>query len=440
MRRNTRRIRIAVALYLAGLPAIAAAAGLADIVRLARSSDAAYAMAIASTEAGREKRIQGRAGLLPTVSLTANQRYNRDLSATAVAPREYDSRAWTVSVTQPLWRKANLDALELGELQALLAEQQLRLAEQDLLLRVAKAYFDVLQAQDALSALGAQKAAFAQQLAQATRAYEVGLAPITDVNEAKARHDLTAAQEIAAGNDLEVKRRTLEKSIDRELPALAGPDAEALVEPLPSAEAQALAERAAQDALRVAIGVTGERIAQREAQRQRAAHQPSLDLVASHGRTRNANFSLFGPTDLRQSAIGVEFALPIYQGGAIDSRVREALAMLERARQELTDARRQAKLDGRQALLGVQSGVALQQALREALRSAQEQVRSTRRGFEVGLRSRVDVLNAEQQLHATRRDLAASRYQTLMAALQLKAAAGVLGDDAIAAIDAMLRE
>ena len=114
--------------------------------------------------------------------------------------------------------------------------------------------------------------------------------------------------------------------------------------------------------------------------------------------------------------------------------------MLERARQELTESRRQATLEGRQALLGVQSGIALQQALREALRSAQEQVRSTRRGFEVGLRSRVDVLNAEQQLHATRRDLAASRYQTLMAALQLKAAAGTLGDDAIAAIDSMLRE
>ena len=222
-------------------------------------------MAVAATDAGREKYIQGRAGLLPAVSLTANQRYNRDLSAGAFAPREYDSRAWSVSVTQPLWRKANLDALALGELQALLAEQQLQLAEQDLLLRVAKAYFEVLQAQDALSALGAQKTAFAQQLAQATRAYEVGLAPITDVNEAKARHDLTVAQEIAAGNDLEVKRRTLEKSIDRELPPLAGPDPEALIEPLPATEARALAERAARDALRVAIGVTGERIAQREA-------------------------------------------------------------------------------------------------------------------------------------------------------------------------------
>ena len=420
-----------------GVPAVGAA-NLGAILEMARAADAQYAAARAAADAGREKRPQGRSGLLPAVSVSGNRRYNHDISSSYAEPRDYNSRAWSVSMNQPLYRKVNYEAWAQGELQALLAEQQLLLAEQELLLRVAKGYFDVLQAQDVLAAVGSQKQALAQQLAQATRSYQVGLAPITDVNEAQARYDLTIAQEIAARNDLEGKRRVLEKAIDRDLPPLAGLDPEAGIDLLAPEQQVALAERAADDALQVAIGMTTEQVARRELTKQSAAHLPSLDLVVSHGQTRNANYVNFGPTNLRQSSVGVELSMPIYQGGAVASRVREAAANLERARQELANARRQARLEARQALLGVQSGSALHQALRQALKSGEAQVRSTTRGLEVGVRARVDVLNAEQQLHATRKDLAASRYQTLLAALQLKAAAGVLGDADLRALDALL--
>ena len=418
----------------------ALAANLGALVDLARAGDAQYAAARAAADAGRERRVQGRAGLLPAVNLSGNQRRNHDYSSAYAGPGDYTSSNWALTVNQPLLRKANLEAYAQGELQSLLAEQQLKLAEQELLLRVAKGYFDVLQAQDALAAVGAQKQAFAQQLAQAKRSYEVGLAPITDVNEAQSRYDLTLAQEIAAANDLEVKRRVLEKSISAPLPPLALLDPAAGIDILGAEQAGNLAERAAEEALPVAIGRTAEQVARRELGKQAAGHLPTLDLVLSVGEARNANYGAFGGTNTHQSSVGVELALPLYQGGAVGSREREAAANLQRARHELANAQQQARLDARQAMLGVQSGSALHRALQQALQSSELQVKTTQRGFEVGVRNRVDVLNAEQQLYATRKDLAAARYQTLLAGLQLKAAAGQLTEQDLRAIDALLKE
>ena len=420
----------------------AAAANLGAVFEMARGADALYAAQVAAAAAGREKSPQGRALLLPSVNLTGNSNWNRDHSTSYPGAADYQSGAWALSLTQPLLRIANVKAYQQGELQALLADQQLKLAEQDLLIRVSKSYFDVLLAQDVLASVGAQKGAFAQQLAQARRSFEVGTAPITDVNEAQSRYDLTLAQEIASRNDLEVKRRILEKSIARELPTLAPLDPEASVDILPGDVQNALAARASTDALQVAVGITVEEVAQREVGRQQAGHLPTLDLVASTGENRNVNYQGVSGrgVNTHQTIVGVNLTLPIYQGGAVDSRVREAAANLDRAQQELTNARRQAQLDAHEALLGVQSGSAMHQALRQALSSSEAQVRSTRRGLEVGLRTRVDVLNAEQQLYATKKDLAASRYETLMAGLKLKAAAGVLTEQDLRALDSLLKE
>jgi outer membrane protein len=170
------------------------------------------------------------------------------------------------------------------------------------------------------------------------------------------------------------------------------------------------------------------------------AHWPTLDLVAASRNDTGVNATPFGSNQTRQNSLGVELNVPIYQGGAISSRVREALADQQRAEQELHNAERQAELDARQALLGVRSGSALTLALRQALTSSETQLKSTQRGLQVGVRTRVDVLNAEQQLFATRKDLAAARYRTLVSALQLKAAAGVLQDTDVRAMDALLTE
>ncbi len=411
------------------------AANLGEIHALARAHDARYAAAREAWRAGQEKLPQGRAGLLPSLSLSANLRRNDTSNA------DYTSRSYGLSLSQPIYRRQNLESWEQAKLLVLRAEQELAVAEQDLMLRVARAYFDVLLAEDTLRTVRAQKQAIAEQLAAARMSFDVGTATITDTHEAQARFDLVTAQEIAALNDLDVARRALEKLINREAPALARLDEQARL-PLPQPnDMEVWVSQAERDGLAVALQRTALEIAQREVARQRGGHHPTLDLAASYSDNRNVAIGGGGVTgNTRSGMVGIEFALPLYQGGATQSRVRESLALRDKAQFDLDEARRQARLDARQAFLGVLSGDARVRALEQALVSSQAQLRSTTLGLEVGVRTRVDVLNAQQQLFTTRRDLAAARYQTLISGLQLKAAAGSLTVEDLHAVDALLRE
>lgn len=423
-----------------GFAAQAQTARLGDILNMARTTDAQYAAARASADSAREKLPQALAGLRPNVNLTYSQKNNEDNSTAYSGAVSYEATSTVLSLNQPLYRPINFANKEQAEFQVQLADQQLALAEQELLLRVSRGYFDVLQAQDDLAAATAQKDALVQQLAQAKRSFEVGTVPVTDFNEAQSRHDLAVAQEIASRNDLEGKKNVLEKSLARPLPVLARLGAKANTELLSAEQQRALMERAAQTALQVAIAHSALRVAEREVAKRDAAHLPTLDLVLATRNDTGVNATPFGRSQTRQNSVGVELAVPLYQGGAITSRAREAMAEQLRAEQELSNAQRQAELDARQALLGVQSGSALTQALRQALNSSETQLKSTQRGLQVGVRTRVDVLNAEQQVYATRKDLAAARYRTLVSALQLKAAAGALQDEDVRAMDALLAE
>lgn len=430
------RLLLALSLLSAALQAPLAAT-LGEVYEMARGSDPQFAAARAAALAGREKSVQGRAGLLPSVSLGGTLRSTHEVGGLAGEPvRDYTTHNWNLSANLPVLRRANVEAWRQGELQAQLADQQLRLAGQDLLLRVAKGYFEVLQAHEVLASTGAQRTAFAQQLTQARRAFEVGMAPVTDVNEAQARSDLSVAQEIAARNDIELKRSVLEKSIARAVPPLAGLDEQAAAALHGEAQLQAWLAQAPESALPVAVAQTAEQVARREVARQQAGHLPTVDLVLSYN--DNAASRFIAPGNSRQTAVGFEVSVPLYQGGGTDSRIREAVANLERARQDLANARAQARLDANQAYLGVLSGQALHQALRQAQTSGEVQVRSIQRGFEVGTRTRSDVLNATQQLFATRKDLAVARYQTLVAGLQLKAAAGLLSEADLLGMDRLL--
>ncbi len=410
------------------------AANLGEIHALARAHDARYAAAREAWRAGQEKLPQGRAGLLPSLNLSANLRHNDTSNA------EYTSRSYGLSLSQPIYRRQHLESWEQAKLLGLRAEQELAVAEQELMLRVARAYFDVLLAEDALSTVRAQKQAIAEQLAAARMSFDVGTATITDTHEAQARFDLVTAQEIAAVNDLEVARRALEKLINREAPALARLDEQARL-PMPQPnDMNAWVTQAERDGLAVALQRTALEIAQREVARQRGGHHPTVDLTASYSDNRNVAIGGGVTGNTRSGMVGIEFALPLYQGGATQSRVRESLALRDKAQFDLDEARRQARLEARQAFLGVLSGDARVRALEQALVSSQAQLRSTTLGLEVGVRTRVDVLNAQQQLFTTRRDLAAARYQTLINGLQLKAAAGSLAVEDLHAVDALLRE
>lgn len=419
-----------------GVPA-AHAANLSDVYRDALAYDAQYAAARAALKAGQEKTAQGRAGLLPQVSANGNLRYNDVDSSLPGGDAEYDSNGIGINALQPLFRKQNQVQYEQAKNQTRIAEMQFKVAEQDLILRVAQAYFDVLQSQDNIAFINAQKAAISEQLASAKRNFEVGTATITDTHEAQARFDLAVAQEIAEQNTLNIRLRALEKLIGKPAGAL-----DTLVEPAQlKTEVGSIdewAERASKGNLQTEIQRLAKAIADQEIERNRAGHYPTLDAVAGYTVNNNQNFGT-QQVDTRTASIGLELNLPIYQGGLVSSQVREAVANQEKARQDLEAASRDASLSARQAWLNVNSGAARVRALEQALVSTQAQLDSTKLGLSVGVRTGLDVLDADQQVLSARRDLAGARYAYLLSGLSLKAAVGSLGPDDLAAIDQYLK-
>ena len=215
-----RPLSLAIAL---ALTPVAHAENLSALFQQAQAYDAQYAAARAALQAGQEKSVQGRAGLLPSVTLGGNVQRN-NVTGT-FRESTFTSDGYALNATQPLFRKQNWVQYEQSKEQVRIAEMQFKAAEQDLILRVAQAYFDVLQSQDTIAFIEAQKAAITEQLASAKRNFEVGTATITDTNEAQARYDLAVAQEIAEQNTLNIRLRALEKLIGKppgELDALAG--------------------------------------------------------------------------------------------------------------------------------------------------------------------------------------------------------------------------
>ena len=435
--------------FLAGA---AQAADLMSVYHDAVGHDASFAAAKASLDAGRQKYPQGRAGLLPTIGVSANTTWNETKSTLLTSPSmvesaDYNSHGWTASLTQPLFRWQNWATYKQGELAVAQAEAQFSAARQDLILRVAQAYFDVLLAQDALAVSQAQKVAISQQLESAKRNFEVGTATITDTNEAQARYDLSTATVLAADNDLRVKRQTLQTITGNEPDALKTLKAGVLIgRPQPD-DIDQWAQTAQTGNLTVAQAQAGMEIASREVGKQRAGHLPTLDVVATYGKT-NSGFGTLVPTatgltgvgmDTTNKTVGLQLAVPIFAGGYVVAKTDEAVALLDKAQADLDNARRQAALAARQAYLGVTSGLSQVTAYEAAVVSSQASLDSNKLGYEVGIRINIDVLNAQSQLYDTREKLMKARLDTLMAQLKLKAAAGNLADDDLVAINGLLQ-
>jgi outer membrane protein len=420
------------------VPLIAAADNLLEVYRDAQRYDAVYAGARYALEAGREKLPQGRSLLLPTLNLTASVTKTRiDSTARdpATAPnlnflRPPHAENYTLTFTQPVFRLQNWYQYEQGGQQVRQAEATFGQASQDLIVRVSQAYFDVLAAQDTLALVRAQKAAISEQLAQAKRNFEVGTATITDTHEAQARFDLIVAQEIAALNDLENKRRALQALTGKEYGELTPLRGEVRLMPPNPNDMQAWVDLAEKQSYAVMLQEATTEIARLEAKRSFAAHLPTLDFIATYGKTGQTG-TLTSPvgSDVTTAQIGLQFAVPLYQGGAIDSREREAAALHQKSKEDLENARRQTALTARQTYLAVINGIAQVGALEQALVSSQSALDSNKLGYEVGVRINIDVLNAQQQLFSTRRDLANARYIAILNQLRLKAAAGSLRDE-----------
>lgn len=423
---------------------------LRDIYAAAQQNDPVFAAARAARAAAGERVPQARALFLPSLSANANTTYNdADIqydSPTSIggipitsATRRYNSNGYGLSLNQPVFRAQNFPTYRQAQLQVDQADLQLRAASQDLILRVAQAYFDVLLAENNVALVEAQKQAITQQWEQAKRGFELGTVTITDTNEAQARLDLVISQEIAARNDLEIRRQALMLLTGQPPQPLA--PLRPGIEPQPPVpnDMQAWVQRAEEQNFQLGIQARTAGIADAEVTRNRAGHLPTFDIVGSYSDTSAGASTLTGVgSDTQATSISLQMELPLFQGGAQVSRVREALANRSRAQQDLEQARRQTTLSARQSFLGVANGVAQVRALEQALVSSEVSLKSNQVGFEVGVRTSVDVLNAQQQLFNARRDLAQAWHSYLLSRLRLHANAGSLSEQHLDEINALL--
>jgi outer membrane protein len=419
------------------LPA-AEAEDLVQIYHEAVANDPTLASARATWLATQENVPQARANLLPSVTLAANATetnfYERLHTDPAVSvTQNFPQYQYTVTASQPLYRKQNVVALDQARQTLSQSDYVLSSAQQDLIIRVAQAYFDVLLARFTIELTESQKAAVSENLAQAKRNFEVGTATITDTNDAQAKYDQITAQEIAARNDFDNKVAALRAIIGRQPKELRRFEAKYDPQPPTPNALDVWIDAALHDNSQVRIAQSNYDIAVLEVDRQRAGHYPTLDLVASFnqgyaGAGTQVTISSFVANDTRQGQIGVQLNVPLYLGGSIESKVRQAVAGQEKARQDLEAARRAAELLAQTAFTGVTSGAAQISAFKQALVSAQVSYDSTKLGLEVGVRTNLDVLNQQQQVYQTRFNLAQSYYNFILSSLKLKQAVGTLSE------------
>lgn len=423
------------------LAAPAQAQSLVELLNAARSYDAPWQSAKAQLDASISRADQARAGLLPSAALSGG--VSRSLTKISRPPMQLNQTTQNVGInaSQPLYRPANRITLQQGLRGVDVAQAQLDAATQDLLVRVSQGYFDVLAAQDTLTFVQAQKAAVSEQLAAAKRNFEVGTTTITDSREAQARYDLVRAQEIAAENDLRVKKLALDQLV-----GLTGTQPRPLAQPvpLPLVQPDNAADwvQQAQDGqplLRQAALALD--VAKLETQKAETGHLPTVDLQAGYNIQRSPNGTQLLPgldTRANSASVGVALNMPLFAGFAIQNRVKETLALEEKARADLENLRRNVAQNTRAAFYGVQSGLGQVKALEAAEASSQSALEANQLGYQVGVRINIDVLNAQSQLFQTKRDLAQARYNVLLGTLKLRQAAGTLEEADVQAIDALL--
>ncbi|MDK9716591.1 MAG: TolC family outer membrane protein [Trichlorobacter sp.] len=415
-------------------------ADLAQLYQTAKVNDPTFSAARATRDAAEEKYYQGRSGLLPSVTLSGNVNWHdqdvRDRTANTTAHNSYDSYGYNLNLTQPLFRWQNWVGFNQSKLLVSQADLVYRQAEQELILRLAQAYFDVLYASENLQAVHALQKAIDSQLQRSRNAFEVGVGIQTDVFEAESRYDLALAQVASAETDLAIRRQALQlitgQPVDKLAPQRRGV---ALPSPQPLDSKQWL-ENARTNNLAVQQQQLNVKVSSSEVDKQRAGHYPTVDFVASKGYNDTLSSGHRQGTD--ELTAGIQISIPLYQGGVVTSRQREAVANRRAAESNLTAAQRAAELSARQAYLSTVNGLAQVKALRAAVESSIKSMDSNRAAFDVGIRVNIDVLNAENQVYSARRDLARAYFDTVMSQLKLKAAVGTLGEDDLMAVNGLL--
>ncbi len=420
---------------------------LMDAWRHAQGSDPAFLAAQDALAAGREKALQGRALLLPQVGLSASATQMRERSQlnlppqlAGLVPAESSGRAHQVAIqlVQPLYDpKARAEKAQL-EQHTGRAEVQWRHAGQQLAQRVAETYLAVLLAEQQLAVVRAERAAMAQQRDRAQARYDVGRGKITELQETQARLDHVAAREVSAASTLSLRQAQFSALTGVAAQGLAALDeGHAARPPAPAdlASWQAQADAANPQVLTRQIDLA---IAQAEAEKNRRPARPTLDLVASVGHRGLPGGSAYGLESQRSASVGVQFSVPLYAGGALDSRERESLARARQSEQELAAAKRDARLQVQDGYLAATTGVARIAAQRQSLLSARTALEATTLGRDLGTRTELDVIDAQQRVYGAQLDLLQARHEQLLAGVRLAAAAGSLGEPELRALNAAL--
>ena len=440
--RAARLAPVALALALAGWQS-ARAEDLVELYNAARGFDATYLSARAQAESVEYTLERTRALQRLGVNATASGTHTEAKSPLSTDYGDTNNVSAQINARQPLFNRANSATISQVEKRLEQARIGLAAAEQDLVVRVAQAYFDVLNAQDALGTAKANKAAISEQLASAKRNFEVGTATITDTREAQARFDQATAQEIVAENDLRTKRIALDQLVGRSNVTpkpLAAPVTIPLVAP---ADAEQWAKTAAGSNPAIQRATLDLAVARLETDKARAGHLPTVDAVASVGNSRSwGELARIPPAatwgNTRSGSVGIQVTIPLFSGFSVQNQIKESLSLEEKAQQDLEAARRDADQRTRTAYFGVQSGIAQVKALEAAEASSKLALEATQLGYKVGVRVNLDVLNAQNQLFQTQRDLAKARYDVLLGELKLRQVAGTLKPEDLAGVNQLL--
>ncbi len=440
MERNNKRRQYllpALSLILFALPPSLLAADLNEVYQSARASDPGLRAAEAARLAAGEAVPQGRAGLLPNVGASAS------VSRTQFNPRNggdnsYSSdQNYTLSLSQPLFRWDRVIQYRQADDRVAQAEAEFATETQALMLRVAEHYFAVLGAQDNLRFAEIDRDSTERQLEQASQRFEVGLTAITDVHQAQARADLAATRVILAEDQLASAQEALREISGDWHAELADLRADTpLVKPDPNDSSQWV-ETALRQNLGLIAAQAGLEVAQAEIDRQRAGHYPTLDLNTRY----TYNDSSFGGVfalERNDASIGLELNVPLYQGGAVSSRTREARYRYEEALQRLEQQRRATERQARDAYRGVVSSISQVKAQQQAVTSTETALQAAETGFEVGTRTIVEVLDAQREKLLAERDYLKARYDYLLNSLRLRQAAGTLSESDLEKINEWL--
>jgi outer membrane protein len=427
------------------------AQSLYELYEIARGYDATFLAARAQNESATYRRAQADALRRPTVSLQLGAaRTGTDPENNPNLPNLPDRGfgnvyEGTLTATQPLFNRANSVTIDQADKALEVSRADLSLAEQDLIVRLSQAYFDVLVAIETLKTVQAAKVAFAEQLASAKRNFEVGTATITDAREAQSRFDLARAREIQADNDLQSKRIALEQLVGRsevQPRPLVIPVALSATVPGTADDWVRLAEQSHPTIQRAQLALD---VAKLEIDKAKAGHLPTVQLLGQLQQRQNDGVVGLGtslgavPGTYLNGLIGVQLNLPLYAGSSVQNRIKEVTVLEDKARYDLDAARRAVVQATRQAYIGFRSSEAEVIALEAAEASSKLALEATEVGFRVGVRVNIDVLNAQSQLFQTQRDLMAARYAVLTNALRLRLASGTLSANDVQLINRLLQ-